>query len=63
VQVSHSEGLARSLFPHAFGLRTPAPLRTAPAFDRCLLLALLYPILTIFLIWAVSGHVGPFRKA
>jgi len=49
----------RTLFPHAFGLRTPAPLWTAPAFDRCLLLALIYPIVTIFAIWAVSGHVGP----
>jgi hypothetical protein len=29
----------RTLFPHAFGLRTPAPLWTASAFDRCLLLA------------------------
>jgi hypothetical protein len=41
----------RTLFPHAFGLKTPAPLWTAPAFDRCLLLALIYPITTIFLIW------------
>jgi hypothetical protein len=49
----------RTLFPHAFGLRTTAPLWTAPAFDRCLLLALIYPIVTIFAIWAVSGHVGP----
>jgi hypothetical protein len=49
----------RTLFPHAFGLKTPAPLWTAPAFDRCMLLALIYPIVTIFVIWAVSGHVGP----
>ena len=42
----------RTLFPHAFGLKTPAPLWTAPALDRCLLLALIYPIVTIFLIWA-----------
>jgi len=48
----------RTLFPHAFGLRTPAPLWTAPAFDRCLLLALFYPIFTVFAIWAVTGHVG-----
>jgi hypothetical protein len=48
----------RTLFPHAFGLRTPAPLWTAPAFDRCLLLAFIYPIATIILIWVVSGHVG-----
>jgi hypothetical protein len=53
----------RTLFPHAFGLRTPAPLWTAPAFDRCLLLALIYPIVTIFVIWTVSGHVGPAEAA
>ena len=53
----------RTLFPHAFGLRTPAPLWTAPAFDRCLLLALIYPIATIVFIWAISGHVGPAEAA
>src|SRR5260370_2149026 len=53
----------RTLFPRAFGLKTPAPLWTAPAFDRCLLLALVYPIATIFIIWAVSGHVGPAEAA
>lgn len=49
----------RTLFPRAFGLKKPAPLWTAPALDRCLLLALIYPIATIFVIWAISGHVGP----
>ena len=53
----------RTLFPHAFGLRTPAPLWTPRAFDRCLFLALVYPIATIFIIWAVSGHAGPAEKA
>ncbi len=53
----------RTQFPHAFGLKKPAPLWTAPAFDRCLLLALVYPIWTVFLIWAVSGHVGPAEAA
>jgi len=53
----------QTLFPRAFGLKTPAPLWTAPAFDRCLLLALVYPIATIFIIWAVSGHVGPAETA
>ena len=52
-----------TLFPRAFGLRTPAPLWTAAAFDRCLLLALIYPIGTILLMWAVSGHVGPAEAA
>jgi hypothetical protein len=51
------------LLPHAFGLKKPAPLWTAPAFDRCLLLALIYPIATIFVIWAISGHVGPAETA
>jgi hypothetical protein len=53
----------RTLFPHAFGLKTPAPLWTAPAMDRCLFLGLIYPIATIFLIWAISGHVGPAETA
>jgi hypothetical protein len=53
----------RTLFPRAFGLKTPAPLWTAPAFDRCLLLALIYPIAAIFLIWAVSNHIGPAEAA
>ena len=46
-----------------FKLRTLAPLWSAPAFDRCLLLALLYPLLTIYLFWLTSGHVGPAEKA
>jgi hypothetical protein len=52
-----------TLFPRAFGLKTPAPLWTAPAFDRCLLVALIYPIATIFSIWAVTGHAGPAEGA
>ena len=53
----------RTLFPHAFWLKTPAPLWTAPAFELCLLLALIYPTATIFIIWAISGHVGPAELA
>ena len=53
----------RTLFPRAFGLRTPAPLWTAPPFDRCLLLALIYVLGTIFVLWAVSGRVGPAEAA
>jgi hypothetical protein len=53
----------RTLFPHAFGLKTPAPLWTPLAFDRCLFLALVYPIATIFIIWAVSGHASPAEMA
>jgi len=53
----------RTLFPHVFWLNKPAPLWTPPAFDRCLLLALIYPIATIFFIWILSGHVGPAEAA
>lgn len=53
----------RSLFPHAFGLTVPAPLWTAPAFDRCLFLSLIYPVVTIVSIWAMSGQVGPAEHA
>jgi len=53
----------RTLFPHFFGLRTPAPLWTAPAFDRCMLLAAIYPVVTILIIWAVSGQVGQAGEA
>jgi hypothetical protein len=52
----------RTLFPRGFWLQRPAPW-TAPAFDRCLLLALVYPIATIFAIWAISGRVGPAEAA
>ena len=53
----------RTLFPRAFGLKAPAPLWTAAAFDRCLLLSLLYPILVILFIWTVSGHSGPAENS
>jgi hypothetical protein len=46
-----------------FGLQKARPLWTAPAFDRCILLALIYPIVTIFLVWVISGHVGPAEAA
>jgi hypothetical protein len=42
----------QTVFPRAFGLKTPAAVWTAPASDRCLLLALIYPIVTIIIIWA-----------
>jgi hypothetical protein len=53
----------RTLLPHAFGLKTPAPLWTVPSLDCCLFLALLYPIATISAIWAISGDVGPAETA
>jgi hypothetical protein len=48
--------------PGFLRLRSPAPLWTVPAFDRCLALALIYPIATVFLIWAISGQVGPAEE-
>jgi len=52
-----------TLLHQVFRLRTPAPLWTAPALERCLLIALIYPIATIFIVWAVTGHVGPAERA
>lgn len=53
----------RTLFPSAFGLKTPAPLWTPIAFDRCLLFAVIYPVATVGIIWAICGHVGPAEAA
>jgi hypothetical protein len=55
--------VAEPPFRHMFGLKTAAALWTAPAFDRCLVLALIYPIVTILFIWAISGRVGPAEAA
>jgi Domain of unknown function (DUF4062) len=48
----------KSWFARALGLETHGARWTASAFDRCLLLALLYPIVTIVAVWAWSGHMG-----
>lgn len=42
----------------AFRMVDAKPLWTAASFDRCLLLALLYPIATIFGFWVWSGQSG-----
>jgi hypothetical protein len=39
-----AEIIGTNLLPRAFGLHMPAALWTAPAFDRCMLLASIYPI-------------------
>jgi len=52
-----------SWIARALHLETDGPRWTAPAFDRCLLLALIYPIVTVFAVWAFSGHVGPAERA
>jgi hypothetical protein len=51
-----------TLFPGAFGLRERAPLWTAHSYDRCLLVAQIYPIAVVALIWAASGQVGPAQE-
>lgn len=52
----------KSWFARKLGLETPGARWTAPAFDRCLLLALLYPVVTIIGGWAWFGHVGIFER-
>ena len=47
----------------AFGLQVPAPLWTPQSYDRCLLIALIYPIAVILLVWVWSGHVGAAETA
>jgi hypothetical protein len=52
----------KSWIARALHLETDGPRWTAFAFDRCLLLALIYPIVTVFAVWAFSGHVGPTER-
>lgn len=53
----------KSWFAHALRLDAPGARWTVEAFDRSLLLALLYPLATIILVWMWSGHVGPAEHA
>jgi hypothetical protein len=48
----------RSWIARTLHLETSGPRWTAEAFDKCLLLALVYPVVTIFAVWTYSGHVG-----
>ena len=52
-----------TLWPGAFGFTGRAPFWTASAYDRCLLIALIYPLVMIFAMWGYSGHVGPGETA
>jgi hypothetical protein len=36
---------------------------SGPALDRCLLLALIYPVATLLVVWHVTGQVGPLETA
>jgi hypothetical protein len=40
-----------------------APIWTSSAFDRCLMLALWYPLVSVFLFWIVTGETGPAEAA
>jgi hypothetical protein len=53
----------KSWVARVLGLERPGARWTAPAFDRCLLLALLYLLTTIILVWMWSGHVGLTEQA
>lgn len=53
----------KTLWPRAFGYHGQAPFWTAPAYDRCLTIALLYPLLAMLIIWTATGSVGPGERA
>jgi hypothetical protein len=55
---SGSFGLARRV-----GWQADGPTWTAAAYDKCLLLALLYPLATMLALWVWSGEVGVAEKA
>ena len=48
----------RSTLQHVIGLSQPAALWTAPALDRCILFAFIYPQALLFLGWLMSGRAG-----
>lgn len=41
-----------------FGLTDDSPLWTATAFDRCLLIAAIYPLTSIIFFWSIHPHVS-----
>lgn len=53
----------RSWVARLMRLETPGPRWTAVAYDRCLLLAYLYPVAVVFVVWVISGRVGPAEAA
>jgi len=44
------------------GFRRAYPLWTSPSYDRCLMLALAYPLAVIYFGWVISGEVGPAEQ-
>jgi hypothetical protein len=53
----------KSWIARVLHLETGGPRWTANAFDRCLLLALIYPVFTVLALWTFSGHVGVAEHA
>src|SRR3954453_938109 len=48
--------------PPPFGNREARPYWTAWSFDRCALLALVYPLLSLFVVWVWQGESGPIAE-
>lgn len=45
------------------GFQRVYPMWTVPSYDRCLQLALIYPLAVIFIGWVISGEVGQAEQA
>jgi hypothetical protein len=45
------------------GFQRVYPMWTVPSYDRCLLLALIYPLAVIFISWVISGEVSKAEQA
>ena len=50
-------------WPSPFGNKTSAPFWTAFSYDRCLGLAVAYPLMSLLIVWLVSGITGPAETA
>src|SRR3954454_15977730 len=48
--------------PSPFGNREAHPYWTGWSFDRCALLALVYPLLSLFVVWVWTGESGPIAE-
>ena len=48
--------------PSPFGNREPQSYWTGWSFDRCALLAVVYPLLSLFAVWGWTGESGPIAE-
>ena len=55
-------GKAAFSLPSPFSNRDPHPYWTGWSFDRCALLALIYPLLSLFAVWVWTGESGPIAE-